>query len=191
MRGALAGTALLRRFCSFPRGTCGGSARATGASAVTIAKACFGDRACGIGGGVSAVIAIGGAMVGRLVSKAIASGHLCSERRRIMVLSTSALASAATSFGKYQSVTKRSASKRQLVKVRYRPRGIVSSPFRSLFCQRVKPAMVPFRTRWQKAGKSGNLVIVGGLVGLCGRKVKWLIRISQVPPLRGPGVPIG
>jgi hypothetical protein len=51
-------------------------ARACGASGAAIAKASWGEPACGgVAGGRSAAIALAGTMVGRLVSITILSGH--------------------------------------------------------------------------------------------------------------------
>jgi hypothetical protein len=78
----------------------------------------------GLTGGASATVAGGGTIVGRLVSITIRSGHLCPERSRITVRSTSPRAGVTASGGRYQSVRNSSASNRLPIKTKYRPRGM-------------------------------------------------------------------
>src|SRR5882762_10234466 len=63
-------------------------------------------------------------MVGRLVSKTIASGHRCIGWIRMIDLSTSARSGSADDFGMYQSARNNKASSRLPTNPKYRPRGI-------------------------------------------------------------------
>jgi len=75
--------------------------------------------------GMSAIATGGGVIVGRLVSKTIASGHLCIVWIRIVDRSTLARSDAADGFGMYQSERNKKASTRLPANPKYRPRGIV------------------------------------------------------------------
>ena len=166
------------------------------AQVIARANACFGDRAgAAAWGSLSATAGEGGrTIVGRLVSKTVASGHLWAECRRMMVLSTPAPAGAATSFGKYQSARKSSASNRLPAKMKYRARGIYHR-----FCclsaltrdptGKIGNGSFRLNSRWKESGKSGNLNHCWFLFG-CGGS-RWLSQMSRAPPLRGPGAPIG
>src|ERR1700692_2087863 len=63
-------------------------------------------------------------MVGRMVSKTIASGHLCIVWIRMIDLSTSARSGSADNFGMHQSARNNKASSTLPANPKYRPRGM-------------------------------------------------------------------
>jgi hypothetical protein len=174
IRRAYAGVIRARRLWACFLAASDSPARTGIASGKASANACFGNRAIGAGGRLSATAtAARGTMVGRLVSNTVASGHLWAVCRRIIVLSTPAVAGASTSFGKYQSARNSNASNRLPTTQKYRATGIhhhyslsvkpgIADPKRIADpTGKIGNCSLPFDLCWRISGKSGNRPVVG------------------------------